>query len=74
MRRFIFDKRWMNRVDVMDVVKEAWNIDCEGSRMFRVAKKIKACLQALISRNKSNHVNVAKKIEETKQKLEKLRK
>ena len=33
-KRFMFDKRWLMQEDVGEVVKEAWEVDQQGSRDY----------------------------------------
>lgn len=39
--RFYFDKRWVKKTGIEDIVKTAWDSECDGSPMLRVASKIK---------------------------------
>lgn len=42
-QRFYFDKRWLQREGVQQMVERAWNKEEQGSRMFKITKKIKNC-------------------------------
>lgn len=42
-KRFCFDKRWIGKSGVEDIIKHAWEQECVGSPMFQVASKIKRC-------------------------------
>ncbi|XP_071918836.1 uncharacterized protein [Coffea arabica] len=42
-KRFYFDKRWLQREGVHQVVEKAWLKEEPGSWMFRVTKKIRNC-------------------------------
>ncbi|XP_071906010.1 uncharacterized protein [Coffea arabica] len=47
-KKFFFDKRWIQREGIKEVVKKTWEEDVRGSRMFRVVNKIKRCRVALL--------------------------
>lgn len=40
-RRFYFDKRWIDKPGVEEIIKKTWELECIGSPMFKVACKIK---------------------------------
>lgn len=46
--RFYFDKRWVNKPGVKEVVRQAWEAECEGYPMFQVASKMKRCRLGLV--------------------------
>ncbi|KAL3502870.1 hypothetical protein ACH5RR_037319 [Cinchona calisaya] len=54
-KRFIFDKRWINR-RIQQVVQEAWHKEVCGYRMFRLTSKIKICRVAYSSGTKKGIV------------------
>nr|XP_027123998.1 uncharacterized protein LOC113740655 [Coffea arabica] len=71
-RRFYFDKRWLKREGIQDVIRNAWEKDCEGSRMFRVKCKIRNCRIELLKWKNNSNCNAKKKIIQIKSQLEKL--
>lgn len=72
-RRFYFDQRWLTKVEVEEVVRNAWDPDCIGSPMFQVAYKIKWCRLELLKQSKQLQGNSAIKIQKLKEELETLR-
>nr|XP_027071698.1 uncharacterized protein LOC113696490 [Coffea arabica] len=72
-RRFFFDQRWARDEASIAVIKRAWGLEQNGSRMFRVVKRIKECRIALIEWNKSLKGNTKAKIQELKEKLRSVR-
>lgn len=40
-KRFYFDKRWLQREGVKQVVERAWQKEEPSSRMFKITKKVK---------------------------------
>lgn len=50
--RFYFDKKWVNKLRIEDIIKEAWITECKGSLMFQVASKIKLCRLGLLNWNR----------------------
>lgn len=73
MKRFYFDKRWLGQTGVEKVIKSAWEPDCIGSPMYKVAYKIKRCRMALIRWSKQVENNSAVKIQKLKEEMEMLR-
>lgn len=53
-RRFCFDKRWINKPEVEDMIKNVWEHECVGSPMFMVTSKIKRCRMALLQWNRDS--------------------
>lgn len=51
-KRFYFDKRWISKHGVEKVVRKAWEPECLGFSMFKVAYKIKRCKMELIKWNR----------------------
>lgn len=66
-RRFYFDKRWLNKPGIEEVIRKAWGVDCIGSSMFQVAQKIKRCRMDLIQWNKTLSSNSATRIQQLKE-------
>lgn len=71
--RFCFDKRWVTRPGVEDVVRDAWDQDCEGSPMFTVATKIKQCRLGLLKWSKQQQGNAAKRLKELKEEMDQMK-
>ncbi|XP_071902615.1 uncharacterized protein [Coffea arabica] len=71
-RRFHFDARWLQYFEVEGVVRNAWNRQIEGSKGFKVAKKVKECRNALTRWNKGINSNSKKEIKKLKEELEKI--
>ena len=40
-RRFYFDQRWAKDKESDSVIQRAWGVEQQGSRMFRVVRRIK---------------------------------
>ncbi|CAA0811789.1 Uncharacterized mitochondrial protein AtMg01250, partial [Striga hermonthica] len=47
-KRFHFDKRWLLKEDISQVVSEAWSLPCTGTPFFKLKEKIKSTRKALI--------------------------
>ena len=47
-KRFYFDKRWLQREGVKQVVEGAWQKEEPSSRMFKITKNIKNCRVELL--------------------------
>lgn len=58
-RRFYFDKRWLNKPGIEEVIQKSGEIECVGSSMFKVAQKIKRCRMDLVQWNKTLASNPA---------------
>lgn len=41
--RFTFDSRWSRVQSCVNVIKESWNVNVAGSRMFILHKKVRNC-------------------------------
>nr|XP_027065280.1 uncharacterized protein LOC113691366 [Coffea arabica] len=67
--RFFFDKRWLKREDIGEVIRIAWEQQVEGSRMYQVATKIKNCRVALLKWKNNFQANSRDKIELIKKQL-----
>ncbi|XP_027096192.1 uncharacterized protein [Coffea arabica] len=68
-KRFYFDKRWLKRDDIGEVVRSAWENEFNGSRMFQVVMKIKNCRVALLKWRNNFQANSQKDIEQIKNQL-----
>ena len=71
-KRFYFDKRWLHRDEVLDIVKLAWDQRDDGSRMFKVVQKVKRCRVNLLKWNSKIQGNSKQKIEQIKGQLQQL--
>ncbi|XP_071902137.1 uncharacterized protein [Coffea arabica] len=72
-KRFYFDKRWLKREDIGEVIKSAWEQEIDGSRMFQVVKKLKNCRVALLQWRNNFQANVRVKTEQIKNQLSDLK-
>lgn len=70
--RFIFDHKWskMNRCD--EVIQNSWNVQVEGSRMFKFHKNVKQCRKGLLEWRKKESTNPRIQIECIKGEMENL--
>ena len=68
-KRFYFDKRWLKRDDIGEVVRSAWENEFNGSRMFQVVLKITNCRVALLKWRNNFQANSQKDIEQIKNQL-----
>lgn len=64
--RFFFDRRWINKPSIEEVVKQAWNETVIGSPMFQVAERIKRCRLALLKWDGKYMSNYVDRIKELK--------
>ncbi|KAH0640996.1 hypothetical protein KY285_037582 [Solanum tuberosum] len=46
---FYFDKRWIEREEVQNIISKAWSYDCNGFEQSRVSFKIKHCRRSLVA-------------------------
>ncbi|XP_071906076.1 uncharacterized protein [Coffea arabica] len=72
-KKFIFDKRWIEREGIDRVIKEAWGVDVEGSKMYKVTRKISNCRVALLKWEKNFQNNSRKVIDRIKADMERLK-
>lgn len=72
-KRFYFDKRWLQKEGVHQVIERAWNIEEQGSRMFKITKKIRNCRIELLKWRNSFQANSRSKIQDLKKELEEAR-
>nr|XP_027120381.1 uncharacterized protein LOC113737334 [Coffea arabica] len=68
-RRFFFDQRWAKDKATVPVIRTAWGKVQDGSRMYKVTRKIRECRVALIEWNRSTKGNAKLKIQEIKEQL-----
>lgn len=71
-RRFYFDKRWISKPRIEDIMKKAWDRECIGSPMFKVACKIKRYRMDLLKCNRKSQNNSAARIQKLKEEMEEL--
>lgn len=71
--RFYFDKRWLTKPGLEEVIRDAWEHEAFGSPMHIVAHKIKQCRLKIMEWNRVSKHNSAKRIEEIKSEMEDLR-
>lgn len=71
--RFNFDKKWITKLGIKEVIRRAWELECEGLLMFQVATKIKLCILEILKWDRLQSSKAARKIQEIKDKLESLR-
>lgn len=68
--RFYFDKRRVDKPGIEEVVRQAWESDCEGSPMFQVTSKIKLCKLGLLNWSRQQSHDAAVKIQEIQKAME----
>lgn len=71
--RFYFDKGWVNKPGIEEVVRHAWETECEGSPMFQVASKIKLYRLGLLNWNRQKRHNAAVRIQEIQEAMEQMK-
>lgn len=71
--RFYFNKKWITKPGIEEVIKRAWESECEGFLMFQVAAKITLCRLEILKWNRLQSGNAARMIQEIKDKMESLR-
>ncbi|XP_071914103.1 uncharacterized protein [Coffea arabica] len=72
-RRFMFDKRWLMQEGVRDVVREAWDRDQQGSRLYKVQCKIKQVRVNLLNWSRTLNMNAKQNIEQIKREIKEMR-
>ncbi|XP_071924654.1 uncharacterized protein [Coffea arabica] len=72
-KRFFFDKRWLQRDGISNVIKEAWNKSAEGSRMFQVKTKVRNYRIALLKWSNRINKNSRKRIKNIKEQLDQIK-
>lgn len=63
----------MKKPGIEEMVKQAWETECEGSPMFQVASKIKLCRLSLLNWNRQQKSNTAVRIKEIQETMEYLK-
>ncbi|XP_027158428.1 uncharacterized protein LOC113760053 [Coffea eugenioides] len=69
-KRFQFDKRWLQHDDIVEVVKKAWDVQCEGTKWFKVKEKIKNCRIELLKWSNKKKGNSLERINWCKDQIE----
>ncbi|CAA0822991.1 Unknown protein, partial [Striga hermonthica] len=72
-KRFMFDKRWISREGVSDVVQKAWEGQGSGTPMLDVKEKVKKAREALLIWSKYFRTENADKIKTLTLSLEEMR-
>lgn len=72
-KRFYFDKRWLHKEGIQEVVEQAWNKEEHGSKMFKVTRKIRNCRIELLKWRNKVQSNSRSKINDLKQELDRVR-
>lgn len=68
-RKFKFEANWAEELECADIVKEGWNIVCQGSYGFILARKLKNCRRVLINWCSRNKMENKVKIEDLLRKI-----
>lgn len=63
----------MQKPGIEEVVRKAWEIDCEGSAIVKVAAKIKNCRVELLKWSRQQQGNLAKKIKRIQGAMDRLK-
>ncbi|XP_027171528.1 uncharacterized protein LOC113771107 [Coffea eugenioides] len=71
-KRFYFDKRWFQRERVQQVVEKAWHKEEQGSRMFKITKKIRNCRIKLLKWRNTFQANSRSRITDLKKDLKRV--
>ena len=69
-KRFLFDRRWLKKEGLEHVIKQAWEEDQIGSRLYKVHRKIATCRIAILKWRNNFQGNARKNIEKVKKQLE----
>ena len=72
-KRFYFDKIWLHREGVQQVIEKAWNKEEQGLRMFKITKKIKNCRIELLKWKDTFQANSRSRITDLKKELERIK-
>ena len=67
--RFFFDKRWLKRSEVNQIVEQAWNQSVEGNSMYRITRQVANCRVSLLKWKNNFTGNSLLKINHLKQQL-----
>lgn len=69
-RHFRFDNRWTGDLDCKDVVSKSWQVEVQGSKMFKVFHRVRNTHRELRVWSKAKSFNARKKIIEVKNQLQ----
>ena len=65
-KRFRFENAWVKDPLCENVIAQAWASSFEGTKMFRVSQKIKACRVPLLQWNRARGSGRSKSIQDKK--------
>ncbi|GAA0166437.1 hypothetical protein LIER_21590 [Lithospermum erythrorhizon] len=71
-RRFVFDRRWVEKEGCEEVIRATWSISVKGSRWFQVCKKVKNVKLELISWCRKNNFNSQVRIDDLQTMIKKV--
>ncbi|XP_071921851.1 uncharacterized protein [Coffea arabica] len=71
--KFSFDKRWLKREGISQVVEQAWKQTVEGNRMYRITRQIANCRVALLKWKNNFTGNSLLKINQVKQQIKEIK-
>ena len=71
-KRFYFDKRWIQKEGIQQVIEKAWNKEEQGTKMFRVIRKVKNFRIDLLKWKNTFQANSKVRINDIKSRLERL--
>lgn len=72
-RSFIFYDMWCKDDNFTDVVKEAWNLQVDGTPMYRVVQKLKDLKPRLKKLNKMHYSQIEERFHSAKQRLQEIK-
>ena len=72
-KRFIFDKSWLKKEGLEQVISQAWEEEQTGSNMYKVHRKVANCRVALLRWKNNFQGNARKRIDNLKKLLEELK-
>lgn len=62
-KQFWFDNGWLEKEESIEVIKENWNNNFQGSKQFQWARRLKVCQKPLSDWGKRSTGNTKKKID-----------
>ncbi|XP_071940156.1 uncharacterized protein [Coffea arabica] len=71
--KFFFDKRWLKREGISQVVEQAWKQTVEGNRIYRITRQIANCRVALLKWKNNFTGNSLLKINQVKQQIKEIK-
>ncbi|XVF20835.1 hypothetical protein REPUB_Repub12eG0037200 [Reevesia pubescens] len=71
-RDFKFESKWLLDQECDQAIAEAWNESFQGSRMFKIHKKLLLIAKNLRGWSKTNHANTYSEIEKLSSRLDKI--